>query len=106
MGRDGLQRSGSRPRGSSTSTSRASCRELLDDALGGTANTDLAEFGELLDWLGGPQAVAELMVAEQDPKKLKAAAKKAKKAKKDETAKWLERVAGDWTRSAPGSRAS
>jgi len=71
--------------------------ELLDDALGGTAHADLAEFGELLGWLGGTQAVGELMVAEQDPKKLRAAAKKAKKDKKDETAKWLERVAGDWT---------
>ena len=27
--------------------------ELLDDALGGTANTSLAEFGEAFDWLGG-----------------------------------------------------
>ena len=71
--------------------------ELLDDALGGTANTELAEFGEMLDWLGGTQAVGELMVAEQDPKKLRAAAKAATKAKKPETAKWLERVAGDWT---------
>jgi hypothetical protein len=70
--------------------------ELLDDALGGTAHTDLAEFGEAFDWLGGTQAVGELMVAEQDPKKLRAAAKKARKAKKEETAKWLERVAGDW----------
>jgi hypothetical protein len=71
--------------------------ELLDDALGGTANTELAEFGELLDWFGGTQAVGELMVAEQDPKKLRTAAKAATKAKKAETAKWLERVAGDWT---------
>ena len=71
--------------------------ELLDDALGGTANTELAEFGELLGWLGGTQAVGELMVAEQDPKKLRTAAKAATKAKKAETAKWLERVAGDWT---------
>ena len=71
--------------------------ELLDDALGGTANTELAEFGELLGWLGGTQAVGEMMVAEQDPKKLRTAAKAATKAKKAETAKWLERVAGDWT---------
>jgi hypothetical protein len=71
--------------------------ELLDDALGGTANKDLAQFGEAFDWLGGTQAVGELMVAQQDPKKLRDAAKKAKKDKKDETAKWLERVAGDWT---------
>jgi len=71
--------------------------ELLDDALGGKANTELAEFGELLDWFGGTQAVGELMVAEQDPKKLRTAAKAATKAKKAETAKWLERVAGDWT---------
>ena len=72
--------------------------ELLDDALGGTANTELAEFGELLGWLGGTQAVGRAMVAEQDPKKLRTAAKAATKAKKAETAKWLERVAGDWTR--------
>jgi hypothetical protein len=71
--------------------------ELLDDAAGGTTHTDLAVFGEAFDWLGGTQAVGELMVAEQDPKKLRAAAKAAKKKKKDETAKWLERVAGDWT---------
>jgi len=71
--------------------------ELLDDALGGAANKDLAAFGEAFDWLGGTQAVGELMVAQQDPKKLRDAAKKAKKDKKDETAKWLERVAGDWT---------
>jgi hypothetical protein len=70
--------------------------ELLDDALGGSANTDLANFGEAFDWLGGTQAVGELMVAEQDPKKLRAAAAKAKKDKKAETAKWLERVAADW----------
>jgi hypothetical protein len=71
--------------------------ELLDDALGGTANKDLATFGEAFDWLGGTQAVGEVMVAQQDPKKLRDAAKKAKKDKKDETAKWLERVAANWT---------
>ena len=71
--------------------------ELLDDALGGTANTSLAEFGEAFDWLGGTQAVGELMVGDQNPKMLRDAAKKAKKDKKAETAKWLERVADNWT---------
>lgn len=71
--------------------------ELLDDALGGTDNTSLAELGEAFDWLGGTQAVGELMVGDQNPKKLRDAAKKATKDKKAETAKWLERVAGNWT---------
>ena len=71
--------------------------QLLDDALGGSANTDLANFGEAFGLIGGQQVVAELMVGEQDPKKLRTAAAKAKKDKKAETAKWLERVAGDWS---------
>ena len=69
---------------------------LLDDALGGTENTALAELGEAFEWLGGLDAAGEILVSKHDQKSLQAAAKKAQKAGKKATAAELRNLAADW----------
>jgi hypothetical protein len=69
---------------------------LLDDALGGSANTVVAEMGEAFEWLGGLDAAGEVLVSKQNETSLKAAAKKAEKAGKKATATELRNLAADW----------
>ena len=69
--------------------------ELLDDAGGGDSNTVLAEWGEAFDWIAGTTTlVGKAMVSSLDAETLRATAQAAAGT---DTARWLERVAADWT---------
>jgi hypothetical protein len=69
---------------------------LLDDALGGTENADVANLGEALDWFGGLDVAGEILVSKHTKKSVEAAAKKAAKAGKKATAAELTNLAADW----------